>query len=129
MWKKSFKRPFNQWIANEPQAVIKQADHLMEVLALGMAQAGRDSEIIEWYASEFYKRFHIMLRAFGIGVGEGMRTSSKSYEAAGSLPLPLPLCSLSVSVSLSLCLCLSLSFCLSVSVSVSLSWLSRRCSC
>ena len=116
-----------QWIANEPQAVIKQADHLMEVLALGMAQAGRDSEIIEWYASEFYKRFHIMLRAFGIGVGEGMRTSSKSYEAAGSLPLPLPLCSLSVSVSLSLCLCLSLSFCLSVSVS--LSWLSRRCSC
>lgn len=73
-----------EWIASEPQAVIKQADRLMEELAVGMAQAGRNSEVIEWYANEFYKRFRLMLRAFGIGVGEGLRTTSEAMAVIDS---------------------------------------------
>jgi hypothetical protein len=70
-----------EWIADEPQAVIRQADNLMEELALGTAQAGRHTEIVEWYANEFYKRFRLMLRAFGIGVGEMLRTTSEAIAA------------------------------------------------
>eukprot|EP01043_Picozoa_sp_COSAG02_P040980 COSAG02_NODE_3358_length_6873_cov_18.182315_3_plen_1815_part_01 len=88
---------WRKWIATKPQAAIKQADNLMEDLALGMAQAGRNLEIIEWYATEFYKRFHQMLRAFGMGVGEDRRT--RSCESVESEEAGLD-CSVASSVAL-----------------------------
>ena len=73
---------WSEWIANEPQGVISQADELMEELALGMAQAGSHHEIANWYATEFYKRFRLMLQAFGIRVGENIKRSTSEALAA-----------------------------------------------